>query len=371
MRNQMMYSFRIALWRLCAALFLLPSLGLSANTGATVYDTFERTGTASAWFFCLQAIDDEYHQTALRKTGKDSPGMFGGAYPLSGAAHAVEARKQRWRLSADSFGLALTALRNVVGEIEFEPASGASYRVNGVLGKHYRAVWIEDSVGNRVSAPIEEYDEGDPDAVKGRSQLLPPMNTINEGDRHAVFSAIRGGEAPELVRNKVGQATDIQVDKPSSLNIGGQYREIHLYDSLGRIEYGLGHDKKMYVDRVIAVAKPVAATSDAIRERLDTRGEAYQAASIAVYRAQPRDVSALDAVSESLWAHRDAQDPYEIDGAAYLTKALAESGNGRYRAVLKQLAESAASKKLRKYARKTAKRLPESDEDPWMPRPES
>lgn len=367
MLNQRLKLCRRLISLLAATMLIAPLGALSANSSATVYDTFERTGTASALFFCLHAIDGEYHETALWKTGDDSPGMLGGAYPLSGAVHQVAARKQTWRLTANSFGLALTALRDVAGEIDFEPVAGATYRINGVLGKHYRAVWVEDSIGNRVSTPIEEYDRGDPEAEAGRSQLLPPMKTVEPSDRYAVFAAIRGGEAPELVHQKVGKPTDVQIDKPSKLNIGGQYREIHRYDSLGRIEYGRGHDGHMYVDRVIPVAKPVAADAAAIAARLDSRGEAYQAAGKAVYKAQPRTTGALDAIAGSLWAHRDAQDPYEIDGAAYLTKVLAESGNGRYRLVLERLKEVAASKKLRKYARKTAKQLPTGNDNPWMP----
>jgi len=46
---------------------------------------------------------------------------------------------------------------------------------------------------------------------------------------------------------------------------------------------------------------------------------------------------------------------------------IAKSGDGRYKAFLTGIAESAADSSLRKYARQSALQLPDTAEDPYKP----
>jgi len=54
---------------------------------------------------------------------------------------------------------------------------------------------------------------------------------------------------------------------------------------------------------------------------------------------------------------RDSSDKVHIDSIAWLCKALAESGSGKYASMLERVAEDAPNKKVRKQARKYARHL--------------
>jgi hypothetical protein len=78
-----------------------------------------------------------------------------------------------------------------------------------------------------------------------------------------------------------------------------------------------------------------------------------------VYIAHGGDPVLQEAVASVLMKRyeRDSSDKVHIDSIAWLCKALAESGSGKYASMLDRVAEDAPNKKVRKQARKYARHL--------------
>ena len=79
---------------------------------------------------------------------------------------------------------------------------------------------------------------------------------------------------------------------------------------------------------------------------------------------QERDRAVLDEVARAIDRGRHADDR-EADGYAWLCRVLGASGDGRYWEFLDDLAETAASSKLRGHAGSEADRLPTDDPHPF------
>ncbi|CAA0124708.1 Uncharacterised protein [BD1-7 clade bacterium] len=85
-----------------------------------------------------------------------------------------------------------------------------------------------------------------------------------------------------------------------------------------------------------------------------------------MYKYQEDHQQVLDQLAEQLILRAPAATKHDIDGLAWATKALSQSGNRRYYTMLKQIAESDAPKKLRKYAQKAYKTLKEPEGEQYQ-----
>jgi hypothetical protein len=77
-----------------------------------------------------------------------------------------------------------------------------------------------------------------------------------------------------------------------------------------------------------------------------------------IYHSGYRDVETLDVAAEVLLQrYRNASDNTTIDALAWVCKALANSGNGRYKAVLDNVVATSNNRKMNRHCEKAAKSL--------------
>jgi outer membrane protein assembly factor BamE (lipoprotein component of BamABCDE complex) len=76
-----------------------------------------------------------------------------------------------------------------------------------------------------------------------------------------------------------------------------------------------------------------------------------------LYHTQETKTEVLDVMAEVLLQNYHLNDRNGIDAMSWASKALGNSGLGRYRSTLEEVAENGAHRKLRKYAKKSLKQL--------------
>jgi hypothetical protein len=80
-----------------------------------------------------------------------------------------------------------------------------------------------------------------------------------------------------------------------------------------------------------------------------------------IFNTREKDTAVLDVAAEVLYQRYANANASELDTLAWVVRALGNSGNGRYRSLLKEVADSDAHGKLRKHATKALKQLDKSD----------
>lgn len=75
----------------------------------------------------------------------------------------------------------------------------------------------------------------------------------------------------------------------------------------------------------------------------------------------------LDLVAEFVVQNYQNAPDYQLDTIAWACRALGETGSARYRELLSTIVESDAHKKIRKYAKKSLKQLPSTQEAQYVP----
>lgn len=355
----------------------------SAGDNATLYDTYWRRNQQYSHFFVVTEINGKKVDNAYRRTQSMFGPTLGGAKPLTGLVRSIDAKPQTLTLSiydATPMGdkqIFTPGAMVIFGPdhsekatVDFTPVSDATYRVNGVYSPHYAAIWVEDMFGNRKTEVAEWVSNDSAAAATAKEDLLGRKQPLTpNSSKRDLFQSVVGGDPATSVEAKLGKPDKVESDKAFALNLGAKDRFIHTYDGLGTIEYSEGKGDDVFVDRIRPVVSVEAEelTADRVVTMLNSAGETYQAAAKAVYAAIPKSEEVLDAVASSMWSQRNSKDAFMVDGAAYLTKTLANSDNGRYRRVLAELEDKAKHKKLRKYARKTGEKLPNSDQPAWEP----
>jgi hypothetical protein len=94
--------------------------------------------------------------------------------------------------------------------------------------------------------------------------------------------------------------------------------------------------------------------------------ESQREAAQNIYNGIERNPEVLDVVAEVLLQTYQRPGFVQVDATAWLCKALGASGNVRYRGVLRQIADKAAERKVRKYAEQSLDMLPQGDAAPYI-----
>ena len=76
-----------------------------------------------------------------------------------------------------------------------------------------------------------------------------------------------------------------------------------------------------------------------------------------IYNTGEKDQTVLDALAEVLLENYKKEDRDNVDAMSWASKALGNSGNGRYHDTLKEVAENGGHRKLRKYAQQSLDQL--------------
>lgn len=192
----------------------------------------------------------------------------------------------------------------------------------------------------------------------------------------AKLSGIKEGQGLDTVYQQAGLPTEVRrfgyrIHRPFVGGIDEDGIELQ-YGGAGHIQFE-GDDNWQVSGVFVNVVDPAAdpnSPDKALMDKVlsgdpDTYSQAAQ--DMIDNRQFPQDV--LDAAARRVWKQRDASDGDAVDGLAWLCKLLGSSGNMRYRTVLSAVADKAAEKKLRKYAKESLEMLPAGDVE-QLPLPE-
>lgn len=248
----------------------------------------------------------------------------------------------------------------VEGEVQFNPVPGTVYRVAGVLGQDYSAAWIEDATGNRATGIIESFGKDREKAEAARIQALTASASQVASNRPEAFLQMDEGECEAIIKARFGEPD-------ARHNVGrimGNRFEILEYHGTG--DAWMKHGS---LQRVRAVLSEDSGQSPAsVRDALTrTDHDSLRITASGYARAGITDPATLDVMAEFIWNNRDTSDRATADAAAHLCHALGKSLNPRYRNLLEQIANQAASRALRRHARQNLELLGEETDTPWTP----
>lgn len=248
----------------------------------------------------------------------------------------------------------------VKGEVRFDPVPGGIYRVAGVLGPDYSAVWIEDAEGNRATGIVESFGKDQDKADAARTQALTTSVSKVASNRAQAFLQMDEGECETIIKARFGEPDARQTVG----RIMGNRFEILEYHGIG--DAWMKHGSLQRVRAVLseeAGQSPAAVRDSLVRTehdslRITARGYAH---------AGITDPAILDVMAEFIWNNRDTNDRAIADAAAHLCHALGKSRNPRYRNLLEQIASQSPSRALRRHAKQNLEFLHGSTDAPWTP----
>lgn len=128
--------------------------------------------------------------------------------------------------------------------------------------------------------------------------------------------------------------------------------------------------KQLIMLLVMSVFITTAQAADVVGQRYInqlTRGGSVsiKQAAQSIYNTGERDTEVLDVAAEVLLQRYPMAGSSDIDSLAWVCRALGNSRNSRYYSTLKEVVESDAHRKLRKYAKKALKEVKRSDAEQY------
>ena len=113
---------------------------------------------------------------------------------------------------------------------------------------------------------------------------------------------------------------------------------------------------------VLLLLTPFSQAADVVEQRyIDqmTRGgnTSLKQAAQSIYNTNENNTEVLDVAAEVLLQRYGSATKQDLDTLAWVAKSIGQSGNGRYYTALKQVVDSDAPSKLRKYAKKSLKAI--------------
>jgi hypothetical protein len=95
--------------------------------------------------------------------------------------------------------------------------------------------------------------------------------------------------------------------------------------------------------------------------------ESQREAAQDIYNGIERNPDVLDVLAEVLAQGYQRPGHLQIDATSWMCKALGASGQARYRGLLRQIADTATERKVRKYAQQSLDMLPPGQAEPYVP----
>lgn len=335
---------------------------------ATIDDSFKRTGRTKAQLYFVKLIDGKEINNAMAATDAATFGK-GPEIQLVGASREIRAQPQKLYIvgrihHGPPIGYVINAGENYIveGEIAFAPDAGKKYLVNGQLSEAYSAVWIEDVNGNIVSELVEKKGEN-----FDESTLIKPETNNKVLSREELYLNIASGESVELVVEKLGKPDGIS-NYDGNAFTGKPSHVIYRYDGLGNIQFSGRKSEAKFVIALMPVAKNDGDIST-IKAQLESDGQSFQLLAQGYYKLDNISDDVLDLFAGKIWEGKASEDPYMIDGLAWLCRTLGKSNNPRYRSLLTDVSETAGSGKLRRYAKVGLKLLPAENVEQFRPTP--
>lgn len=118
---------------------------------------------------------------------------------------------------------------------------------------------------------------------------------------------------------------------------------------------------------LLATAAPLLASQRTIDMLVRGGPESQREAAQDVYNGIERNPDVLDVIAEVLAQGYQRPGHIQVDATSWMCKALGASGNVRYRDLLQRIADTAADRKVRKYAQQSLEMLPPGAGQPYIP----
>jgi hypothetical protein len=112
---------------------------------------------------------------------------------------------------------------------------------------------------------------------------------------------------------------------------------------------------------------PLAASQRTIDMLVRGGPESQRQAAQDIYNGIERNPDVLDVLAEVLAQGYQRPGHMQVDATSWMCKALGASGQPRYRGLLRQIADTAAERKVRKYAQQSLEMLPQGQAEPYVP----
>lgn len=243
---------------------------------------------------------------------------------------------------------------DVSGEVSLTVMEGQIYRVSGHIDTNGSAVWIEDADGKIVSTVLARAPKGEVQRLSAGEYANPPPSADTR-DRRERFANLQESDCEPLVQYLLGQPDSIEKDTWHYADLG----DVRFFGRLG--------------SRHVHTIRPEASTTvnpeDLAHQLQHDSGDSLRYLGKAYALSGLTDTVTLDVIAQHVWNRRETPDSTEADALAYLCKALGNSGNPRYRAVLAQIAEQGGHARLRRHAKGALSQLPANETSSFEPKP--
>jgi len=227
------------------------------------------------------------------------------------------------------------------------------------------------------------FEGGKIDLREARARLTKQASLTSRHQISKSFDDLRQGQALEEVYSIPGTPNEVSATVVPGRKVGipgvpgsfwiGSNRLVIGYSELGTIQFSYQEGQ---TDWKVADAKSAKGLFwSAIDGRFATvndqiaSGDGLHLREIAGYLVEQDKLEKeiLDRAAERVYGSRQEKDDQLVDGLAWLCRVVAKSGDGRYRQLLLEVSNSAATSKLRSYASKTAGGLKETPGDSFIP----
>lgn len=337
--------------------------GHAAETPAQLCDSGSRTNRNDVALFYVDKINGKRTSpTALTNSGKD-PNAAGFRVRIQTRIREVHG-PTRLRIQGRPMSIPIWVSdgRPVEGEVQLDPAAGTVYRVAGVLGPDYSAVWIEDSEGIRVTDIVESLGKDPAKAEAARETTLAASTSGIPPDRREAFLQMEEGECEAIINARFGEPDNRHTVGRA---LGNRF-EVLEYHDIGDAWMQHGSLQRVLPAMPATVASEQSA--DTVRQSLaQIQHDSLRITAAGYARAGITDPDMLDAMADFIWQNHKAKDRSTADAAAHLCHALGNSRNPRYRNLLERVASEASTAGLRRHASRNLELLSGDTDMPYEP----
>lgn len=239
--------------------------------------------------------------------------------------------------------------------------------------------YMEEARGKLQSGTTGSFEGGKLDPQQLRNRLMRQSALATRSHSTKTFDELRKNQTLEETFALLGPPTSISTETIPGKKVGpighrvqtSAYLLVFGYGPLGTIRFT---DEVSSTDWVIVDAKserPLFWSNNVgrfvVMNEVITNGNGSQLRELSIYLLEQSDrpTEILDRLAQRLY--KSHQDEQLADGLAWLCKVFARSGNGRYKSVLLEVADTTTSKKVKEYANKTARGLPDIPGDRFVP----
>lgn len=345
---------------------------------------------AAAAAHAAEPLEGQDHSYATLLLSAAAPDIKVGAKSL---ARGLSSSQAVFDIAANTLWLACDGQRELDADTQawLAIALGASGkpRYRNVL-LHCQKRSPEEKVRDHAEEALDELPRARVPQIKGgslpvaavRRRLAASVAQDLPKRSAQAFANVAHGESIDHVYRRLGlpDAVEASSHAGGTVRVPGPVRVqttvtglmVH-YQGLGTLMLNLprGDDARWSVTGVLPVVAGESGDPEVARvQRVLASSDfhAIKSLGMELIRREERDRDVLDIVADHVAWAQSTEDDYMADALAWLCKALGQSGDGRYKSFLEQVAEQAAAGRLRGHAEDAAEQLPEGAADAFQPR---